>query len=117
VDLSGAVTLTETVQTPLTPPVFAWIVPPVKPMEVAPAEAVTVGLPHPVVLTAGVDAIVIPVGRASAKDTPVRAVALIFVRVKVKVDEAPELIGSGEKFFEIVGASRLRQPEKVTLST
>ena len=88
-DLSGAVTLTETVQTPLTPPVFAWIVPPVKPMEVAPAEAVTVGLPHPVVLTDGVDAIVIPVGRASAKDTPVSWVSLVFVSVNVRVETCP----------------------------
>jgi hypothetical protein len=96
----GAVTSTVTVQDPL-----AAIVPPLKDIDPTPALAVTV--PPQLVDVFGVGATTIDpgeVGKVSLKATPVIEVAEFgLVIVKVKVLTPSTEIGSGEKFFEILG--------------
>ena len=94
---------------------LAAIVPPLKDIEAAPALAVTV--PPQFVVVFGVAATTIDpgeVGKVSLKDTPVRAVPEFgLVMVKVNVLTPPTAIGSGEKFFEMLGEART---DKVSLA-
>jgi len=98
---TDAVTSTATVHIP-----DAAIVPPLNDIDTAPAAAVTV--PPQSVVAFGVPATTIEpgiVGNVSSNETPVSAVPTFgFVIVNVRVETASSLIGSGVKFFVIVGA-------------
>ncbi len=93
------VTLNVTVQVPL-----AGMVIPVKLSAVAPAVKVLGVMPAHVPPTAPPEAFILD--SASVNAPPVRAVALVFLRVRVTVDCPPEAIEIGLKALAIVGAAR-----------
>ena len=82
------------------------IVPPEKESVVSPAEGAHVA-PVQVVDAAGTDATFIPEGRISVNETDVRSLEEFgFVRVNVRVEVAPTLIGSSENDLDNCGFSR-----------
>lgn len=99
---------TVTVQEPL-----AAMVPPAKLTLPVPTPAVKVP-PHVVLAAAET---VMPVGKVSLKLTPVKAIVLVLVSVKVSVDVPPDPIEVGEKTFVKDGLLGVPQPVKVTPST
>ena len=94
-----AVTLTVTVQLPLTA-----MVPPEKLRDEAPAAGAKTGVPQLLVDAAGGDATVMPVGRLSVKRTLVSwfTASPLWI-TKVAVTDAPDETSVAEKFFAIEG--------------
>ena len=102
VPVTGTVTLTLIVQL-----LFGARLPFEKVRNVSPAPGVKVGEPQPVVEAFGVLATTMApgvVGRVSIKLSPLNEAAVGLVRVKVRVETPPAVVGSGLKFFEIVTA-------------
>lgn len=100
VPTTGTVTLTLTVQVP-----FAAIVPFENVREAAPAVGAKVGEPHPDVdALVGFATTIAPglVGSVSVKLRLVSVTEVGFVRVKVRVEMPPRVVGSGLKFLAMV---------------
>ena len=79
--------------------------------EAEPAVGAKVGDPQPVVEAFGGLATTIApgvVGRLSVKFNPLKVAGVGFVRVNVRVETPPAVVGSGLKFFEIVTAEGSR---------
>jgi len=79
--------------------------------EAAPAAGAKVGEPQPVVEALGELATTIApgvVGRLSVKFSPLKEAEVGLVKVKVRVETPPAVVGSGLKFFEMVTAEGLR---------
>lgn len=91
---------------------FAAIVPPDKLTLLVPVVAVSVPLQ---VLVAALE-MLMPVGRVSLKPTPFKAIELLFVSVKVRLEVPPAPIGLGENDLVIEGGRGVPQPVKVTPS-
>ena len=85
--------------------------------EVAVAAGAHVGVPPQVVVAVGVEATCKPVGNASVKVTPVRAMEFELESVKVNVEVPLTAMGLSEKALVMVGGVGVAQPVKVTLST
>src|SRR6266498_4961597 len=82
-----------------------------KERDVAPAVGAKVGEPQPVVEAFGVLAtVMLPgvCGRLSVKFSPLSAVEVGLVKVNVRVETPPAVVGSGLKFFAIVTAEGSR---------
>ena len=104
VPVVGALTFTFTVQVPP-----AAIVPSEKEIEASAAAGAKVGVPQPLVFAPVGLATCIwlgVIGKVSLKFTPVKAMpAFGLVMVKVRMDVPPARIGSGAKFFAILGGA------------
>jgi hypothetical protein len=83
---------------------------------VAPAVGAQVGVPPQVVVAIGVAATCRPVGNASVKVTPVKAMEFELESVKVRVEVPLTAMESGEKVFVMAGGFGTAQPVKVTSS-
>src|SRR5687768_1228881 len=104
--VTGTVTLTLIVQL-----LFGARLPFEKARDVSPAPGVKVGEPQPVVEAFGVLATAITpgvFGRSSVNLSPLNEAEVGLVRVKVRVETPPKVVGSGLKFFEIVTAEGSR---------
>ncbi len=102
VPTAGAVTFT-----PITQVLLAPMLPSEKEIVVPPAEALTVGVPHPAVETFAGLAIVIcsgpgSAGSVSVKFSPVSGAPFGLMMVKVSRETPFTMVGSGLKFLEIV---------------
>lgn len=82
----------------------------------APAPGAQVGVPPQVVAATGVAATCKPLGNASVKVTPLRAIEFELDNVNLSVEIPFTGIGLVKKAFVIVGGVGAAQPKKITLS-